>query len=113
MIMGINNALNLLLSPEDGLSLCEGFFADKSIDRSIITTENVLDAAEVLIAISYERETPYKSQCDILEAALNMGWHPTTWDSSYIKASTFDARFDNGEDISVWLKLKQAVRKFL
>ncbi|NJM74756.1 MAG: hypothetical protein HC852_02035 [Acaryochloridaceae cyanobacterium RU_4_10] len=111
--MGINNTLDKLLTPEDSLSLCEGFFADKGIDRSIITTKNVLDAAEILIEIGHERETPYKSQCDILETALIMGWYPENWDAAYIKVSSFDARFDNGEDVSLWLNIKQTVRGFL
>jgi hypothetical protein len=72
--MGINNYQNLY-EPQDALALCQGKFCLRRGNHDIYVTEtNVLEAAEILIAINDAENLT--SQAEVIERAMSYKWGP-------------------------------------
>ena len=76
MMINRNNLdLVSLTRKEDSFKLCSGVIRDRRVTHEMMNNKNILDAAEVLLAVN---DANYlTSKADILSRALDYGWTPS------------------------------------
>lgn len=110
--MGIENFVETLYSPEEALMLCEGKLRGQSeVKRSILSDINVIDAAEILIAL--DDADNLCSQSDVVERAISYGWSPVGTEA--IEKSVTVKAGDEGErtERDGWRSVVFKTAKFL
>ncbi|BAU09817.1 hypothetical protein LEP3755_02920 [Leptolyngbya sp. NIES-3755] len=72
--MGLESFVRVLYTPEDALTLRQGIFRSRKIGRYTLQESDVVEAAEILIALNDANN--FHSQADVIERAMAYDWTP-------------------------------------